>query len=103
MQNYAAITDKSFKPISETNPLSISVVEPQLTAYKVVLSAGVASDIKTSPGYIYAINTALNDLLVLDDTVVVWGGNYTAGTPFYNSTSIKLSSATGGTAYIVIK
>lgn len=74
-----------------------------IKAYKVVLSAGVASDIKVSAGYVYAISTALTDLMVQDDTVIVWSGNYSAGTPFYCATNIKLSTVTGGTAYIVVK
>lgn len=89
--------------INDTTPIDVNPILSQSTAYKVVLAAGVASDIKLTPGYVFAINTALTDLTVLDDTVIVWEGNYSSGYPFYNATNIKLSSATGGTAYIVVK
>ena len=76
---------------------------PQATAGKAVLAAGVKTTVKNVAGYVFAIKTALTDLIIEDGTVVIWENGYDSAHPFYCATSINLTSATGGNAYIVYK
>jgi hypothetical protein len=100
--NASLIVDDSTPiDVNVTNDVDISF--PHATAKKVTLVATVPNVVKNNHGYIFAIKTALTDLEITDNSVVVWEGEYNSAHPFYNSDDITLVSATGGDAYIVYK
>jgi hypothetical protein len=99
--NTVAVDDSTPIDVNVTNDVDISF--PHATAKKVTLVATVPNVVKNNHGYVFAIKTALTDLEITDNSVVVWEGEYNSAHPFYNNDDITLVSATGGDAYIVYK
>jgi hypothetical protein len=96
--------------VDDTTPIDINVTNtvlnidfPQATPLKVTLTATVPTVVKGSGGYVYAIKTSLTDLEVSDNAVVVWENEYNSAHPFYVTDDLTLTSATGGTVYIVYR
>lgn len=70
---------------------------------QVVLAPGVQQIIKATPGYVFALTNAPGDITVQNGAGTVFAGAYAAAHPFYNNADIRLTSAAGGTVYIVYK
>lgn len=83
----------------------VEIVPVGNTAYKATLVAATPLTIKAAAGIVYKIATSLSDVVLLDDSTEKWAGlgneDFEGGIAC--ATSIVLSSATGGTAYILYK
>jgi hypothetical protein len=83
----------------------VKVVPQEFVPVKLTLVAHSSWIVKSKPGYVACISTALTDLVVGNGYAVgeVWKGNYSAGVPMYFDQGIRLLSETGGVVYIVYK
>jgi hypothetical protein len=83
----------------------VKVVPQEFRPVKITLTANNSFLVKTKPGYVASISTALTDLLVGNgyEAGEVWKGNYGGGVPMYFNQDIRLISATGGVVYVVYK
>ncbi|BCV23290.1 hypothetical protein [Gelria sp. Kuro-4] len=80
---------------------NVVVDAPSIAAVKYTLAASTPVTVKASPGSVYRIGTALTDLIVKDGSTDIWAGaGDFSSAPLRCSTSIVLSSATGGDVYI---
>jgi hypothetical protein len=86
---------------TSSNAPYCNITYPQATATKVTIGAGATVTVKASAGYVMAVYTVLTDLVIKNDTTEIWNNNYSSAHPFYCGTSIKLTSTTGGDAFVV--